>query len=138
MNFLAGTLGVRKTLEYLSKYSWGMPSTGTTTDWSRTGVLPSDLRTTPFVPNGVAPWGLFLMAPVLGLGSVVGSRSGVVPGLDGPGVLMSIGTGVSVWGSGNSNLGGVSRKDSPGTSEAVVPSRRSFSVFWLVEDESDE
>ena len=89
-----------------------------TTDWSKTGVWLSDLRTTPLVPNGVAPWDLFLMAPVLGLGSVVGCRAGVAAGLEGPGVV-SMGTGASTWGSLNSNRGGVRREDSPGTSEAV-------------------
>ncbi len=53
MNFLAGTRGVWETLEYLSRYSWGMPLTGMMTDWSRTGLVVSVLVTTPFVPNGV-------------------------------------------------------------------------------------
>ena len=107
-----------------------------TTDWSRVGVPLSDLRTTPLVPNGVAPWDLFLIAPVFGPGPVLGCCAGVV--VEGPGVVVSMGTAASTWGSLNSNRGGVSRKDSPGTSEAVMPSRRSFSVFWLVEEESDE
>ncbi len=95
---------------------------GTMTDWSRVGVLVSDLRTTPLVPKGVVPWVLLRTAPMDASGAV--AAVSLAPCLLSEGPRVAVFMGESTCGELNSKRSGVRRKDSPGTCEATVPSRQ--------------
>ncbi len=80
--------------------------------------------------------GPFLQGPVVASGGLAPASPWTCRARGGCGVVVSMGE--LTCGELNSNLGGMRRKDSPGTSEAVVPSKRSFSVFLLADEAASE